>query len=580
MIKPHFSRIYFISLAMFFIIIGFVCVSALSYLENKYKDYISHSLQGILLTVEKATQVYIDGRKNYIKAIARAEDVIENTQILNSASVEGNRSQARLAINNLRNHLKPILQNNAELGFFIINKERISLASMRDQNIGTTNLIENAYPEHLQAAFNGETRITPPFSSDVKLKNQYGVLVNNSITMFILTPIIEPNGDINNVLTIRLNPRVHLSKLTELGRIGETGETYAFDKQGRMITQSRFASVLQRTHLQPLYGTDEIRVANPGVNLLEQQPITSMSSDKLPLTLMAKSAIQGNNGINIEGYADYRGVKVFGAWIWFNELQIGFATEIDTSEALLPYSNTVKAFTFVISITLIICFVMLSIILRMRKKWQLHTLRLNKALERKVKIRTKHLEKTKAELDKALVELKETAATDALTNVANRRHFDAVFEREWKRCIRDKKAIAIILFDVDHFKAYNDNYGHLAGDNCLIELAEYLTNANIARRPGDVVARYGGEEFIVLLSDVTFEYAQQVSNTILQGINALAIPHFHRGDNVSHVTVSIGLSYSDALYRIYPNMLIDQADKALYQAKDAGRNQIAIHQKT
>ena len=177
-----------------------------------------------------------------------------------------------------------------------------------------------------------------------------------------------------------------------------------------------------------------------------------------------------------------------------------------------------------------------------------------------------------------MADLKETAATDSLTGLSNRRHFDTVFEKEWKRNLRDKKSLSILLFDVDHFKSYNDNYGHLAGDNCLIELAEFLKSADIARRPGDVIARYGGEEFIVLLSDVSVEHAKAVAECICQGINQLNIPHNHRNDGLSHVTVSVGISYCDALYRIYPNMLIDHADKALYQAKRAGRNQITLYQ--
>lgn len=573
----QFSRIYFLYLAIFFVVISGISVLTVSHLENKFKTYIKDSLETVLFTVEKATQVYIEGRKNYIKAIARSDNVINNSIKLSQSRLLNDDIAKKQALIELRHYMRPILQNNQDLGFFIIATDRVNLASIRDANIGTTNLIEHHYPEHLASAFKGATVLTPPLLSDIKLKNQYGVLVDNSVTMFIITPIIEPNGNINNVIAIRLNPRVHLSKLASLGRIGDTGETYAFDKDARMITESRFTSQLQLTHLQPLYGSDGIKITDPGVNLLEKPPIYPSDHEK-PLTQMAQQATQGINGFNLNGYRDYRGVTVLGTWLWMPKLGIGFTTEIDAAEALLPFQHTVKVFVVVMVITFSLCLIMLTVIWRMRRRWQLQTLRLNKALEKKVKIRTNYLEKAKADLKKAMADLKETAATDALTGLSNRRHFDTVFEKEWKRNLRDKKSLSILLFDVDHFKSYNDNYGHLAGDNCLIELAEFLKSADIARRPGDVIARYGGEEFIVLLSDVSVEHAKAVAERICQGINQLNIPHNHRDDGLSHVTVSVGISYCDALYRIYPNMLIDHADKALYQAKRAGRNQITLYQ--
>ena len=574
----YFSRLYIFYLSLFFVIISGISFLTIDHLEQKFKNYVRDSLQSVLLTIEKASQVFIEERKSYIRALAQTENIIASTRQLVEARANENRDAELDALNKLRSFFRPLLQNENAIGFYIVDRERINIASMRDQNINKTNIIEKNYPDLIKLAFLGETVITPPLTSDVKLKNQYGVLVENSLTMFLITPIIERNGQVNHVLTIRVDPRFHLSKITELGRIGRTGETYAFNQNAQMITESRFSEQLRKTHLQPLYGNDYIKITDPGINLLEASVSSvDLSRDK-PLTLMAQSATQGHNGMNLEGYRDYRGQDVLGAWLWLPSIKLGFATEIDVDEALEPFYSTVKAFSLVIVLTIALCLAMLTVIWQMRRKWQEHTLRLNKLLEKKVKLRTAHLEKTKADLNQAMVDLKETAATDALTGLANRRHFDYTFEREWKQCIRDKKALAILLFDVDHFKAYNDNYGHLAGDDCLIEVSEFLQTADIARRPGDIVARYGGEEFIVLLSDATMDYVKEVASSIRDGINQLAIPHYHRPDKVGHVTVSVGVSFSQSLYRIYPNLMIDNADKALYQAKKAGRNRIAFYE--
>ncbi|MEE3719659.1 diguanylate cyclase [Tumidithrix elongata RA019] len=158
---------------------------------------------------------------------------------------------------------------------------------------------------------------------------------------------------------------------------------------------------------------------------------------------------------------------------------------------------------------------------------------------------------------------------DGLTKVANRRCFDARLQEEWKRLAREQQALSLILFDLDSFKRYNDFYGHLAGDDCLIKVAQ-AARASV-NRASDLVARYGGEEFVVLLPNTSLEGAISVAVNIQHMIQALAIPH-ERSDVKSVVTVSLGIASLIPSIETQPDILIGQADWALYQAKQQGRD--------
>jgi len=169
-------------------------------------------------------------------------------------------------------------------------------------------------------------------------------------------------------------------------------------------------------------------------------------------------------------------------------------------------------------------------------------------------------------------ELERVSRTDALTQVANRRHFDEFFSQVWSRAVHDNEQVAILMLDVDHFKQYNDLYGHPAGDACLVSVAHALRQS--VRRPGDLVARYGGEEFIVLLYRATAEQVQTAAERVRASVEALNLQH--QGSPLhGRVTVSLGLASVRAGERqASPQRLIQQADEALYQAKNRGRNRV------
>jgi diguanylate cyclase (GGDEF)-like protein len=179
--------------------------------------------------------------------------------------------------------------------------------------------------------------------------------------------------------------------------------------------------------------------------------------------------------------------------------------------------------------------------------------------------------KLSQQLEQAHQELQQLACLDSLTQIANRRRFDAYLDQEWKRMVRDKTPLSIILCDIDFFKAYNDTYGHQAGDHCLQQIARAISLA--AKRPADLVARYGGEELAVTLPNTAAEAALRVAEEIRSNIKALEITHAN-AQTSNHVTLSIGVASTVPSHESSPELLIAAADQALYQAKNQGRDQI------
>lgn len=187
------------------------------------------------------------------------------------------------------------------------------------------------------------------------------------------------------------------------------------------------------------------------------------------------------------------------------------------------------------------------------------------------------LEHESQERERLNQKLDRMAHQDALSGLANRRHFNVLLEREWERLRREERPLALLFIDVDYFKAYNDTYGHALGDECLMAIGRALANA--VRRPGDVAARYGGEEFVVLLPGTGLEGASEVGERIIGEIDGFAIPH--AASSVSGiVTVSIGLAVLVPQTGITTADLLAQADAALYAAKHAGRHRLVVSEET
>lgn len=187
--------------------------------------------------------------------------------------------------------------------------------------------------------------------------------------------------------------------------------------------------------------------------------------------------------------------------------------------------------------------------------------------------KVKELETLKNELEKKNITLEQLTMEDGLTALGNRRCFDMTLVAEWQRGLRFKQPLSLVMIDIDHFKPYNDTYGHQEGDICLKRVASALRST--LKRQCDVVARYGGEEFIAVLPDTASEGAHQVGERMRQAVDLLDITH-SSSQTLDHVTVSLGVATVIPVAGSLPEFLVKAVDKALYEAKGTGRNKVEI----
>jgi diguanylate cyclase (GGDEF)-like protein/PAS domain S-box-containing protein len=230
---------------------------------------------------------------------------------------------------------------------------------------------------------------------------------------------------------------------------------------------------------------------------------------------------QSKAGVDHE--ADYRALKSDGDYVWIRDV-VHVVRSGDQVEALIGFMFDISA----------------------RKRAEQEMLRLQRELEL-------------------------LSYSDGLTNAANRRMFDMVFEREWASARRTGKPLSLILLDLDYFKEYNDNYGHLAGDECLRRVARLL--GEVARRPRDLVGRYGGEEFVVLLPETDAHAAEVIAENCRRLVADARIPH-PRSKAANTVTASFGVASIVPSEHDDAKSFLQQVDKLLYRAKDAGRNKV------
>jgi diguanylate cyclase (GGDEF)-like protein len=186
--------------------------------------------------------------------------------------------------------------------------------------------------------------------------------------------------------------------------------------------------------------------------------------------------------------------------------------------------------------------------------------------------KNRELTETRHQLEHRNRDLERISALDTLTQIANRGRFDGALRQEWRRSARDESPLSLVFCDIDYFKRFNDTYGHQAGDECLVRVAQAMDET--LNRPADLVARYGGEEFIALLVDTEVEGARMLAERMRARVESLHIEH-RASDVASHLTVSLGVATLVPQVSVRPEDLVDLADRALYVAKEGGRNRVA-----
>ena len=379
---------------------------------------VGEDLSETLITADDRLTFWVEKRISSLKLLGRDPELVTLVKRLLAVTPDRESLLASDALRDARDFFKNNKDVFANLGFFIINADYVSIGSMRDTNIGTPNLIAVQRPDLLRRAFAGEVLFVPPIESDVPLgKAPQAGGDRNPPTKFYMGPIRGPSGQSIAVITLRMDTTQDFSQLLPPSITHKTGETYAFSEHGEMLSESRFGDLLRRIELLGEDQQSALNVAtrDPGVNLVAGQR-SQIERSQQPLTRMASSAIQlkanmaqtgqtkGRSKIEIDttGYRDYRGVPVFGAWLWNADLGIGLVTEIDVAEAMADYYQLRRTVFGVLGVTLVLSVgaVLLVLILGERTSHALMKARDN--LEAQVDERTAELQENQKQLETAV----------------------------------------------------------------------------------------------------------------------------------------------------------------------------------
>ncbi|MBF0280435.1 MAG: transporter substrate-binding domain-containing protein [SAR324 cluster bacterium] len=379
-------------IVIFLIFIVLIAEVALTTLEKQTRSSIADSLRSVTRSSNEALLVWIGTQVEQIRQLSRDPELLSLTE---EHLLQPNEQESLIragSLKNIRQYFDKKRDSHGNIGFFIISPDNINIGSMRDSNLGKTNLIAKQRPEFLQKAFQGDVVFVPPVQSDVPLEPESEESISNEPTMFFAAPIKDQSGKVIAVLTLRLDPGKDFSRLTQNGKIGETGETYAFDKAGYFISRSRFGDQLQnlgliRPNQQEVLN---LRISDPGAKLTQGFQSRQTSSER-PLTRSVQSAISGQSGFDTEGYRDYRGMRVLGSWVWNEELAFGLATEIDENEAMATFHTTRVIVVSGLAITSFLAIVLTLISLWFGKRANIILTKSRDELEDQVEERTRAL---------------------------------------------------------------------------------------------------------------------------------------------------------------------------------------------
>ena len=339
-------------------------------IENAARVELGHSLNTLLVTTHQAVRGWLDEHQNSARVLANKPQVQQAAESLLALSQTRQALVAAPAQRDVREWLAPITKIKGYLGYSIIDRNQINLASSRDQNLGILNPLASQ-EQFFQRIRVGETAVSAPIKSNVPLPDEQERLRAELPTMFVGAPILDTAGRVIAAFTFRLDPALALTRIMQLGRMGPSGETYAFDARGRLISDSRFDQELRDIGL---LAPDQrailnIEIRDPGVNLVAGERAQLPRSEQ-PLTRMAEQAVAGHSGMDLTGYRDYRGVPVVGAWVWDPELNFGITTELDVEHAYATVKSTQLAFSALTTLAVLLLLGLAVIALMNRERRQ------------------------------------------------------------------------------------------------------------------------------------------------------------------------------------------------------------------
>jgi PAS domain S-box-containing protein len=335
--------------------------------KDKILAEVQANLVNVLTTTSERLHILVEQRKFFMQQFGRNPELVVITERLLKVEPWRDTLSASSALANARDFFETNKDVFDDIGYFIINPDHISIASKRDDNVGTMNVIAIHKPELLERVFRGETVFVPPITSDIVLDRKGYEYTGLPPTMLFAAPIRRGDGTIIAAVAKRVDPARDFSRVLQFSRVGETGETYAFNQEAKLLSESRFDDDLRRIGLitKGRSGILNIEIRNPGGNMVEgyrsevprsRQPLTRMAAGALELksSLEKKKKPTEHSAIETDmtGYRDYRGVPVFGAWQWDFDLGMGMTSKIDVVEALSTYFTMRLTVLGVLGVTL------------------------------------------------------------------------------------------------------------------------------------------------------------------------------------------------------------------------------------
>ena len=320
-------------------------------IENTMRENLRSQLKTLNDVDVAMLRTWLAAHENNARSVASDSDVRQLVEaLLEAERDEEHVGHKEEVAEQLTQQLRPALSSHDYVSFFISDKEQI-FASERPDAVGLK--IPFAFHDLSDRVFEGETTVTAPFPGILPYRDSDGVRRTGVPTMFVVTPILDRHLQVVAILGMQVQPEKEFTRILQLGRIGESGETYAFNEQGLMLSNSRFEEDLILLGILPDQPGSrsilKLHVRDPGGDMTQGfRP--QVRRAELPLTLMAASAIAGKSATNVDGYNDYRGVKVTGAWTWLTDYHFGIATEIDYAEAYRPLIILKRTFWFLLGL--------------------------------------------------------------------------------------------------------------------------------------------------------------------------------------------------------------------------------------
>ena len=318
-------------------------------IEATMRESLRSQLETTLRLEKEMLLTWFNVQESNAESLANDLDIRQLAyQLLEPPSADGKSPADDEALQmKLEKALGPAMSAHHYDGYLIADKKQRIVAARRREMIGMENVPE--YESFLTRALNGEVCLSPPFASVVAMKDDKGRTRTGVPTMFVAAPIRDESFQVVGAFGLRIPPEDEFARIVGLGRFGQTGETYAFDKNGLMVSDSRFNDDLVLLGVLPDPGQEDARsvlkllVRDPGGDMTQGHHL-SVRRHELPMTKSAAEAIAGQEGVDVDGYRDYRGAKVVGAWTWLPQAEIGLVTEIDYAEAFRPLTILRRTF--------------------------------------------------------------------------------------------------------------------------------------------------------------------------------------------------------------------------------------------